>query len=157
MPTPDELLLDALDELAPATVLAVGARASSAAARYGERHPERETVCVPAYPEEPLPEAARRFRLGVIAGPLGIEAAELRALIARLRDQSCETLLLLVPEGQWPLAEYLALGFERRAECEACGRRYVLYWYDVDRYNPEREWNNPANWAHPENFKRFRW
>jgi hypothetical protein len=33
----------------------------------------------------------------------------------------------------------------------------VAWLYDIDRYNPERPWNNPEDWANPGNFERFRW
>jgi hypothetical protein len=153
-----QLLLASLDELEPATLLAVGAEALPAVEAYGGRHPECETVCVPDYPREALPRTSQRFRLGVIAGLIGrLPDAATRALIAALRDQYCDGLLLLAPEGRWPLADYLSLGFERHAAVDGNGGAFELYWYDADRCNPEREWNNPTHWAHPENFKRFRW
>ena len=52
------------------------------------------------------------------------------------------------------MTDYLALGFERRGEPTD---GIELFWYDADRFNPEREWNNPDHWANPENFKRYRW
>lgn len=149
------MLLEALRELAPRTVLAVGPDAGALVKRHAAAHPECEPTRVDAYPGEPLPlEQGRRFDLGVAAGVLEtLPKDRARALIASLRDQYCRAVLLLAPKGLWPLAEYLALGFERRSEDDA----YELYWFDVDRYNPEREWNNPTNWANPENFRRFRW
>ncbi len=59
------------------------------------------------------------------------------------------------------LAELAALGrFEFAIVSELVeqledGR--IAWRYDIDRYNPERPWNSPEDWAHPENFERFRW
>ena len=33
----------------------------------------------------------------------------------------------------------------------------IAWRYDIDRYNPERPWNNPEDWANPQNFDKFRW
>jgi hypothetical protein len=43
------------------------------------------------------------------------------------------------------------------APCEQLDDGRVAWRYDIDRYNPERPWNSPEDWANPENFERFRW
>jgi hypothetical protein len=94
----------------------------------------------------------------VLCGVLeALEDKPARHLISLMRDQYCDGLLLLVRAGHWRLEQYLALGFERRGQCVSGTEARDLYWYHVDRYNPEREWNNPDHWANPDNFRRYRW
>jgi hypothetical protein len=33
----------------------------------------------------------------------------------------------------------------------------TIWIHDIDRYNPHREWNTARDWAHPENFDKYRW
>jgi hypothetical protein len=159
--TPDaaqRMLLAALLELRPRSVLRVGADADLALAQYRERHPacRISSEGLPRSLDELAVEG--RFQLGVLSGLVETLAARRAAeLITALRDRYCESLLLLASKGHWRLTDFLALGFEIRSSSGERAGGYDLYWYHPDRYNPEREWNNPDSWANPENFKRYRW
>jgi hypothetical protein len=151
------MLLTALLELDPQSLLAVGAGQDIAAVdEFKLRRPQSEVRSVAGFPRSELP-SGRRFEVGLLSGVVErLAADQARQLIGRLRDQYCDGVLLLVPPAHWSLEEYLALGFERRSRCAGDAAR-DLYWYHVDSYNPEREWNNPDSWANPENFRRYRW
>lgn len=152
----EQMLFDALEALAPLTLLAVGR--DGAVEAYLAAHPECRAVGVGSIHElRPLGGGERRFRAGVIASLHALTDQDARQLIAALRDRFCEVVLIPVPRSHWTFGEYLGLGFELRASCANGAAQWVLYLFDVDRYNPEREWNNPVDWAHPENFDRFRW
>jgi hypothetical protein len=103
-----------------------------------------------------LPEG-QRFDLGLVAGGLGtLPEHQARALLAALRDRACRTTVVVEPgDSPWGRAQMLALAFTQRAQ-SACGQ-WRLYDHDLSDYNPEREWNNPTDWANPENFDRYRW
>ncbi|HEX6999437.1 MAG TPA: DUF6231 family protein [Gammaproteobacteria bacterium] len=142
-------------EAEPKRLLAV--TASTAAVALDAFAAERPDALVRRFaPGDALDAAATDapYDLGLLGDVVGVlpDAAAGR-LIGALRDRFCRRVLLLAPAGRWRLASYLAFGFERRE----AGEGWELYWYDVDRYNPEREWNNPTHWANPENFKRYRW
>lgn len=101
--------------------------------------------------------ADRLFDLGLIHDALEhIDAGKAVQVLARLRDQVCrEVVLELEHSDATPGAgDLLALGFER---LEPRPGAATLYRYDVDSYNPAREWNTAEDWANPENFDRYRW
>ncbi|MCC5794751.1 MAG: hypothetical protein JJT85_08450 [Chromatiales bacterium] len=75
-------------------------------------------------------------------------------VLARLRDQLARR--VLVDPRPADIDERIrtglrSLGYQPVTGCPA------LHEYDIGHYNPEREWNNAEDWAHPENFSRYRW
>jgi len=98
---------------------------------------------------------AERYSLGLVfPGPAtGGDAAGLSQLLASLRDRYARRVLVSDSAGLMALSDYLALGFER---LEGDGLE-SLYLFDPDAESRQREWNNPRNWANPENFDRYRW
>jgi hypothetical protein len=85
-----------------------------------------------------------------------MESADAEAVLGRLKNLHTSRFLLLADPARACLGHdaLLALAlapFEHLAD----GR--VAWRYDLDRYNPERGWNNPEDWANPQNFDRFRW
>lgn len=101
--------------------------------------------------------AGRRFSAGVILDALdGMSRAHGTQLLARLRDQLCERVFVVSTEASvWRREDMLALGYTLRERSP--DGHWLLYDYDIASYNPERDWNTPEHWAHPENFKRYRW
>lgn len=75
-------------------------------------------------------------------------------MLARLRDIHCGRVVLILADDAWEPVELLALGFIQVQRPAACGRVYL---FDPDRFNEQREWNNPSDWANPENFRKYRW
>jgi len=103
--------------------------------------------------------AGERFDLGVVADALdALERRRAEQLLARLRDQLCrEVLVLTGPESAWRRGELLALEYTPRARVVDARGEWRVHGFDLDSYNPQRAWNTPENWAHPENFHRYRW
>ena len=109
--------------------------------------------------------AVGRFDYGVLSGALEtLDPAAGAALIARLRDLHCHRFALACRhqdarhrEGSWTEPRLLALALQLHRRIDQDGVWYSVYTYDIDSYNPEREWNNPENWANPGNFRRYRW
>ena len=102
--------------------------------------------------------ASRRFSAGVVVDALGsLSPEEGGRLLARLRDQLCDRVFVVsrADDTEWPTAKMLALTYTLR-ERSAEGT-WLLYDHDIATYNPERDWNNPTDWANPENFNRYRW
>ena len=97
-----------------------------------------------------------RFAVGVVIDSLdGLDDAAADALLAALRDRLCRRVLVLVPaDTRFDRVRMLAMGYTLRGR-GAGG--WCLYDHDIASYNPERSWNNPSDWAHPENFDRYRW
>lgn len=101
--------------------------------------------------------ALGRFDLALVAGlaeSLEVPAAE--GVLGRLKNLHADRFILLVDPSRSKLGHdaLLALALAP-ADKLADGR--IAWRYDIDFYNPERRWNNPEDWANPENFKRFRW
>lgn len=85
-----------------------------------------------------------------------LDAPAAEAVLGRLKNLHTDRFVLLADPARASLGhdDLLALAmapFERLDD----GR--VAWRYDIDLYNPERRWNNPEDWANPENFERFRW
>jgi len=83
-------------------------------------------------------------------------------LLAQLRDRHTPFLAVLADlgrlrsaDGAWNQCDFIALGLEPSIATPEPG--VGLYIYDLANYNTAREWNNPRHWAHPENFRKFRW
>jgi hypothetical protein len=89
-----------------------------------------------------------------VAESLAAPAAE--ALLGRLKNLHTDKFLLLVDPAASSLShdDLLALAL---APFEHLDDRRVAWRYDIDLYNPDRRWNNPEDWANPQNFERFRW
>ena len=74
------------------------------------------------------------------------------ALLARLRDVHAQRVVVLVA-GIAP-NDLLALRFEPTNHAFDGGQVFLSTAGITDK---RREWNNARDWAHPENFDRYRW
>ena len=105
-----------------------------------------------------LPEELR-VNITVVVGQLERMSREDGVhLLSRLRDLISERVLLLLHDEAWPSDELFALGYMQigpQKKRPSGDERFFLY--DPDQFNEPRAWNNTANWANPENFKKFRW
>ena len=139
-----------LAEYAPASVLLVGDAAPA---------PQTSAAVTRLAAAEAADKVAGlgRFDLAIVSGLLEeVEAADAEAVLGRLKNLHTSRFLLLADPARACLGHdaLLALAlapFEHLAD----GR--IAWRYDLDRYNPERRWNNPEDWANPQNFDRFRW
>tara|TARA_R110002111_G_scaffold22972_1_gene52208 strand:- start:316 stop:780 length:465 start_codon:yes stop_codon:yes gene_type:complete len=95
-----------------------------------------------------------RSDLGVVCKQLEYMPSESgRALLARLRDCHCAELLVHDTGNDLAPQDMRALGFTR--VCESDSGRW--HHYARDEFYEERTWNSPEQWAHPQNYKRYRW
>jgi hypothetical protein len=98
-----------------------------------------------------------RFDLAIVSGLVeSLDAPAAEAVLGRLKNLHTDRFILLADPSRSCLGHdaLLALALAPFEHLED-GR--VAWRYDIDRYNPERRWNNPGDWANPENFERFRW
>jgi hypothetical protein len=92
-------------------------------------------------------EAAGRFDAAVLLADEAMDAAATELILGRLKNVHAPRVAAVV--GQPDPARLRALAFE-----PVGGSLWV---HDIDRYNPRREWNSADDWAHPENFDKYRW
>ena len=96
-----------------------------------------------------------RAQLGILVAPLDhTQHAIAERLLSRLRDVHCRQVLLLDTESTWSPDVLRSLGYLELKRPSIDGRCYL---YDPDLFSPPREWNNPGDWANPENFGKYRW
>jgi hypothetical protein len=102
-------------------------------------------------------DALGRFDFAVVADLLEtLQAMEAETVLGRLKNLHVDRYVVFVDAGRSSLDREALLGLALRPmETLEDGR--AAWVYDIDQYNPEREWNNPEDWAHPENFGKVRW
>lgn len=160
-----EALLEELEKTAPRRVLCIADGQTASLDAYLGRHDD----CVVERPD-PASTAADpgklgRYDIGLVCGVLEQLSAEHGStLLARLRDVHCRRLYVTwrqnghrATEGFWTHERLLSMALALLRRVDQDGMITGIYRYDIDSYNPRREWNNPDKWAHPENFGRFRW
>lgn len=161
-----EILYELLVDLSPASLLCVTTgETPSAVSQYLAHHQEsRVTMLEPDAARTALADLGR-FDYAILSHALeALEPSEGAALLARIRDVHCHRFALACRhvdahhrEGEWSEPELLALALTLHRRVREDGVWHSVYTYDVDTYNPRREWNSPDNWANPENFRRYRW
>ena len=161
-----EILYELLVDLSPASLLCVTTgETPSAVSQYLAHHQEsRVTMLEPDAARTALADLGR-FDYAILSHALeALEPSEGAALLARIRDVHCHRFALACRhvdahhrEGEWSEPELLALALTLHRRGREDGVWHSVYTYDVDTYNPNREWNSPDNWANPENFRRYRW
>ena len=161
-----EILFELLEATTPGSLVCVSPSPSlSSVEQYLAHHGHcRLTAMRPGEALERL-EGRDRFDYAVLSGALeALSPDNGAALIARLRDLHCHRFAVAClhadahhREGAWSEGDLLAMALSlhrRIAEDEVW---YSVYTYDIDTFNRKREWNDPTDWANPENFRRYRW
>jgi hypothetical protein len=98
-----------------------------------------------------------RFDFAVASGLAeALEPAATEALLGRLKNLHTDRFVLLVDPTTSRLGHDALLALAL-APFEHLDDGQVAWRYDIDLYNPERRWNNPEDWANPDNFGKFRW
>ena len=139
-----------LGEYAPANLLVIG-----------DALPAPESVAevthVAAATATTKLEELGRFDFAIVSGLLEeVEPADAEAVLGRLKNLHTSRFLLLADPARACLGHDALLALAL-APFEHLAHGRVAWRYDLDRYNPERRWNNPEDWANPQNFDRFRW
>jgi hypothetical protein len=98
-----------------------------------------------------------RFDLAIACGLVEtLDAPAAETVLGRLKNLHTDRFVLLADPARSCLGHDALLALAL-APFEHLDDGRVAWRYDIDRYNPERRWNNPKDWANPENFRRFRW
>ena len=77
--------------------------------------------------------------------------------LGQLRNFAATRIAVIVADDSaiWNFNRLISLGFQRYRHRKVAG--HTLYTYDLETYNPKREWNSPEHWANPENWGKYRW
>lgn len=156
-----EILLEELEQAAPQQVLCIADEQTASLDAYLGRHDDCVVERLDPASAAACPGQLGRYEFGVVCGALEtLPAQHGSTLLARLRDVHCRRLcvtLRFAPEGFWTHERLLSMALALLRRVDQNGIATGIYRYDIDTYNPRREWNNPDKWAHPENFGRYRW
>lgn len=89
---------------------------------------------------------ASRLALAIVIWPVNIN------LLAALRDQWADRIVLLVPESV-DARQLTALGFTPSDSDDG----YTQFEFDIAHYKNTPDWLNAKGWANPQNWDKFRW
>ena len=139
-----------LEECAPASLLVVGDPPAAP-------ETDAEMTCVSVHEVAAELATLGRFDCAVVTGLLeALDGPTAEFVLGRLKNLHTDKYLLLADPARACLGHDALLALAL-APFEQLDDGRVAWRYDIDRYNPERPWNNPEDWANPQNFDRFRW
>lgn len=148
--TPEECLARLLEDCRPGRLLVIGPAPVSPAV-------SAEVQRVAAEEAQVAMAEYGRFDFAIVAELAErLDAAAAGAVLGRLKNLHTDRYVLLVDPAHASLDRDALLALALLPLEQLTDGR-IAWLYDIDRYNPERRWNNPDNWAHPQNFDRFRW
>ncbi|WP_110189308.1 DUF6231 family protein [Pokkaliibacter plantistimulans] len=161
--SPNEFLLDRLQQLAPQRVVSIGACVPPALQSYCEQH-DCQMQHFEAHDARQQLQGAAPSELILLTDALEhLPPLEGRALLGWLRNYCAPRVWLSYsPTEQdgdtcWQDADFYALGLTREQGFSQGQRKLVFYAFDLLTYNHVRTWNNPDNWANPENWGKYWW
>ena len=100
-------------------------------------------------------ESPERADVGIVFNQLEhMRRTDAMHLLSRLRDQHCRKVLVYITSDIFSEQELLALGYIKQERPSSDGRYFL---FDPELFFETRDWNTPANWAHPGNFNKNRW
>jgi hypothetical protein len=157
-----ETLLESLQGFAPKSVLCVAPDPLPAVEIYRQHQQDCTIESVAAVAPVDALKSLGRFDFALVHRTLErLETETGMALLARLRDIHCPrfavTWSAIANDPGWTDGRFLSLGLALHRRIELDGVITTVYHYDVDTYNPRREWNDSRDWANPQNFDRYRW
>lgn len=118
---------------------------------------DAELTCVSVHEAAAELAVLARFDFAVITELLeALDGPTAEFVLGRLKNLHTDKYLLLADPARACLGHDALLALAL-APCEQLDDGRIAWRYDIDRYNPERPWNNPEDWANPQNFDRFRW
>lgn len=139
-----------LTDYAPASLLVVGDPPMAP-------ETDAELTCVPVHEVAAELAVLARFDFAVITELLeALDGPTAEFVLGRLKNLHTDKYLLLADPTRACLGHDALLALAL-APFEQLDDGRIAWRYDIDRYNPERRWNNPEDWANPQNFDRFRW
>lgn len=139
-----------LEACAPASLLVIGDPPAAPVT-------DAELTCVPVREAATAIVTLGRFDFAIVTELLEeLDGPTAEFVLGRLKNLHTDRFVLLADPARASLGhdDLLALAL---APFEQLDDGRLAWRYDIDRYNPERPWNNPEDWANPQNFDRFRW
>ncbi len=104
-----------------------------------------------------LQETTPRDALGLVLSPW-VEADQLDAVIARLRDLLVREFCVLHPGDETEQAKHMgALGLHCMQMTHFAEQPWGLNHFDLRQYKKTPGWLNSRYWANPQLWNRFRW
>ena len=157
-----ETLLESLQGFAPRSVLCIAPNPLPAVEIYRQHQKDCSVESVTAVAPGDALKSLGRFDFGLVHNVLErLDSENGTALLARLRDLHCPRFAVTwsagVNDPAWTDGAFLSLGMALHRRIELDGVTTTVYHYDIDTYNPRREWNDNSQWANPGNFDRYRW
>ena len=148
--SPHDCIAHLLDAYRPASLLVIGAAPVPPGGHAG-------AVQIPAEDAAARMQNLGRFDLAIVSGLVEERTAQdAAAVLGRLKNLHTNRFLLLADPARSVL-DHDALLALALAPYERLDDGRTAWRYDIDRYNPERPWNNAEDWANPQNFERLRW
>ena len=152
----------------PASVLAIGARASELLEAYQSTHRDCRITYLDADGTLDtavlLDQLARqeRFDFVIVRGVLErIDADAGAHLLASLRDVHSRRFCVVLERNdagqRWQASELIAMGLSLWASETLDDAALDIYGFDLGTYKTVPEWLNARHWAHPEHWGKFRW
>jgi hypothetical protein len=139
-----------LADYAPASLLVIGDPPAAP-------ETDAELTCVSVHEVAAELAVLGRFDFAIVTDLLeALDAPTAEVVLGRLKNLHTDKYLLLADPARACLGHDALLALAL-APCEQLDDGRIAWRYDIDRYNPERPWNNPDDWANPQNFDRFRW
>lgn len=155
----DDPLLSYLRDQAPSSLLCLSFHRPDPVEQYLTAHQQTEARYLSETTSWRALDGLGRFDVAVLIDQLEHTSRhEGLMLIGRLRNQHSNSVCVEISHDEdWTQADFTAAGLVLSATYERAGREVMLLTYDIATYNPEREWNNPEQWAHPDRFRKHRW
>lgn len=148
-----------VQQLAPATLLAIGHRASELLR--GLLPDVAQLEAIDSRDAFAATRGLGAFELVLVTDTVEhMDKPAAEQLLGNLRDLHAHHLFLLVPIGPvetgqcsiWVPGDLLALGMSRVGQYSSGAGRYQLYHFALETYKQVPDWLNSKYWAHPERF-----
>lgn len=155
-----ETLLELMEAHKPADMLVVSASEPPCLWTWLDHGNQCDvTALVPDEVAERLPGLGR-FEYALVTDALEyMTVPDATAMLARLRDVHCHRFATTCIQGHegWEPGRFMSLALTLHRRIRQDRQAVCVYTHDIDTYSRERDWNTPENWAHPGNFRRYRW
>jgi hypothetical protein len=155
-----------VQEVSPASILALGPDSAALFADYLQAHPECR--CTELQGKDVIMQLDQTglYDFGLIYRLLEhLNKPKAGVLLSKMRDLHTKRFFALVPMGTdypehaslWEAADLIGYGMSFVAAYQQDGRLCHLYKFDIVDYKVTPEWLNSKYWAHPELFDKYRW
>ncbi|MFP8965927.1 DUF6231 family protein [Pokkaliibacter sp. CJK22405] len=157
--TPNELLLERLQQKKPQRLLCLGPELPPAVSTF-QIDTTNRPIAVSECPDiQRAPEET--FDLVLVSQQLEqLPKSEGKTLIGRLRHLFAPSVWVCYQQddqSEWQDTDFYSLGMTKEATIQSADSAFVLYAFDLLTYNHVRSWNNANHWANPQNWGKYWW